>query len=98
MISLGPGTADRIRLLVEDEFGPGTWDGFQGYMAEPSTHAKEWRFGGTLGFGGKVHYDGRRLYVSAYLGDLAQDPFMERDILEMNERLEALLQQKEMTT
>lgn len=78
--------ADRVRRIVEDEFGPGYWDGFQRYMVEDDPHGKEWRFGGQLGFGGKVHFTGRRLYVSAYPFDLDED--LEQAILVVNERLE----------
>jgi hypothetical protein len=91
VIALSLSTAGQIWQLIDEHFGPGYWDGFERYMTEPSSHDKEWRFEGTLGFGGKVHYNGRRLYVSAYPSDMALDPFMEQDILAMNEALEALL-------
>lgn len=89
--ALSPGRAEAVRCLVEENFGPGYWDGFQRYMVEPSRHDKEWRFGGTLGFGGKVHYNGRRLYVSAYPDDIALNPFMAEDILRVNRELEDVL-------
>lgn len=85
---VGPGTADAIRLLVEETFGPGYWLGFQGYMVEPDVHGKEWRFGGLLGFGGKVHLNAGRLYVSCYPGD--EDGF-EMEILRVNEKLEEMV-------
>lgn len=69
--SLPPGTAERVRCIVEDAFGPGYWDGFQGYICEDSgMHGHEWRFGGALGFGGKLSLSGGRLYVSCYPDDL----------------------------
>jgi hypothetical protein len=84
--SLSPGTADRVRLMVEEEFGPGYWLGFQGYMAEPSRWGKEWRFGGQLGFGGKVHLNGARLYVGAYPEDLRSTD-LRRRVDQLNARL-----------
>lgn len=90
-ISVGPGTADAIRLLIEDRFGPCYWDGFQAYMTQDSEFPKEWRCGGVLGFGGKVHYDGRRLYVGCYPEELRDDPFLASEILEANRALEELL-------
>jgi hypothetical protein len=87
--AVGPGTADRIRLIVEEAFGPGYWDGFQRYMGRPSRWGKEWRFGGQLGFGGKVYLSLSRLYVSCYPED--ETPELRDRIAEVNSRLAAVL-------
>lgn len=69
-----PGTAERVRCMVEAEFGPGHWEGFQRYMCDSDPyHGKEWRFGGQLGTGGKVHLINGRLYVSGYAEDVTDD-------------------------
>lgn len=86
--SLLPGTAERVRLLIEDSFGPGYWDGFQGYVCEDLPW-HEWRFGGQLGFGGKVHLSGGRLYVSAYPEDTTY--LLRKRIDKLNERLARVL-------
>lgn len=89
--SVGPGTAEAIRALIDDLAGPGYWDGFQRYMVEPDRHGKEWRFGGTLGFGGKLHFNAGRLYVSAYPEDIARFPAIEGVVDEINMALWGLM-------
>lgn len=74
------------RELVEAEFGPGYWDGFDAYMTSGGP-LHEWRFGGQLGFGGKVrlgHFtpNGRKLYVDCYPEDAT--PELAERIREMN--------------
>lgn len=86
--SLPPGTAEHVRGLVDEVFGPGYWEGFQGYICEPADF-HEWRFGGTLGFGGKVHLNGRGLYVSCYPEDLT--PELDDLIARVNRRLEEVV-------
>lgn len=86
MASVGPGTADAIRVLVEEEFGPGYWDGFQAYMTEDLPW-HEWRFMGLLGFGGKVNMSDRSLYVSCYPEDRNG---LEADIVRVNAELAKL--------
>lgn len=45
-------------------------DTFRRYVAAPlKLGHHEWRFCGSLGFGGKFHFDGRRAYVSCYPED-----------------------------
>lgn len=85
--AVGPGTAEAIRCLIERRAGSGYWDGFQRYMVEPSEHSKEWRFGGTLGFGGKVHFNGRRLWVTAYPEDILRDSSMTKTLDAINAEL-----------
>jgi hypothetical protein len=81
---LPPGTAEKVRLLISEEFG-GFWDGFQGYICEPCPYGHEWRFSGRLGFGGKLHLTHDRLYVSCYPED--STPGREAAIARVNESL-----------
>lgn len=73
-----------MRHAVNDAFGPGYWDGFEDYMATDLPW-HEWRFGGQLGFGGKVNLGGGRLYVSCYPED--RSPGIDLGIERLNERL-----------
>lgn len=85
---LPPGTAEKVRLIVDDAFG-GYWLGFQGYICEPQQFGgHEWRFQGQLGFGGKLHLNGARLYVGCYPGD--RTPGLDREIDRVNEALAAV--------
>lgn len=84
--SLTEDQAAAVMHMVEAEFGPGYWTGFVDYLTSDLPW-HEWRFGGLLGFGGKVHWNGRRLYVSCYPGD---DDGYEVRVLRLNEKLEEI--------
>jgi hypothetical protein len=68
--TLDAATANRVERLLSDEFG-GFYDGFERYVTTPNQWGHEWRFGGTLGFGGKLHVNslGSGLRVSCYPED-----------------------------
>lgn len=60
-------TAARVRGLLEETFG-GYYTAFEDYMTSDLPW-HEWRFQGSLGFGGKLHFNGMRLYVGCYPED-----------------------------
>lgn len=81
-------TAAHVRGLLEETFG-GHYDGFERYFTEPHPFAcHEWRFQGSLGFGGKLYLSLGRLHVSCY----PEYRTPERDALieRVNRRLEEL--------
>jgi hypothetical protein len=86
-----PGTAERVRLIVSEVFG-GSWDGFQRYICEPLEFGHhEYRFGGALGFGGKIHLAHGRLYVSCYRED--ETPIKRAAIRWVNHELDQALRE-----
>lgn len=74
----------------------GFYDGFVDYMATPVEHGHEWRFGGVLGFGGKLHLSRRGLYVTAYPEDLT--PENRKLIDAINDRLRESVRPLEVTS
>lgn len=90
--SLTDTQAIRACEIVEKHFGPGYWDGFFAYVTEPLPW-HEWRFGGQLGFGGKLCMNATgRLYVSCYPED--SDPLTDEEILQVNRKLEEVVQRE----
>lgn len=81
--SLPPGTAEKVRLIVSEVFGGG-WEGFQRYICEDSS-SHEWRFQGALGFGGKLHLNAGRLWVSCYSED--ETPILKAAMAHVNSEL-----------
>lgn len=79
--------AARVRALLEDEFG-GYYAGFEDYLTSDCPW-HEWRFGGSLGTGGKLHFNARKLYVGCYPED--RTAVNDGLIDSVNTRLEAML-------
>lgn len=85
-----------VLLILRDEVGapddPDTTWGFLSYMTTPrgglETHSREWRFQGSLGFGGKLYVNSGRVYVGYY----PEDRTAERDaaVERANARIVAL--------
>lgn len=64
--------ADAVLQILRDEFG-GYYDGFTAYLTGGCRFGHEWRCGGGLGFGGKLHHHSGRWHVSAYPEDLTPE-------------------------
>lgn len=71
-------TAADVHGLLEETFG-GYYTGFEDYVTSDLPW-HEWRFGGTLGFGGKLHLSPLRMYVGCYPEDCTpeNDALIER--------------------
>jgi len=73
-------------LVTEGGANPSNRDSFVHYVTED--HDAEWRFCGSLGFGGKFYHNCGRIWVSCYSEDM--NPERQATIHLITSKLEAL--------
>lgn len=88
--------AEQAAAILNEECGANLDDaalyGFIGYFTTERAGFTEWRFGGSLGFGGKLRLDGF-LYVTCYPEDVTEARRKARD--RANVRLRGIVAEKD---